>query len=171
MSFLPQPCSQHLDCDTDSITVCQGTSPWIVQGVDAIVRDLSCDLDSVTVCQLDLWNVAVTGIVDTRPLDCATDSITVCDPVLQTPAVSSVAGSATAVNLFLANTAAKQRIIHNDSTAILYVKFGAAATVTDYTVRISSQNMFIFPLPLYVGLVTGIWQAATGDARLTEVEL
>lgn len=165
MSFVPQPCPSpdHLDCDTDSITVCQGTTPWVVQGVDAIVRDLSCDLDSVTVCQLDTFDVAITGIVDVN--------IVGDDYVLETPTVTSVAGSAVAVNLLASNTLARQRIIHNDSTAILFIKFGAGASTTDFSVRLSSQAMFVFPTPMYVGLVTGIWQAATGFARITEVQV
>lgn len=162
MSFLPQPCAQpNLDCATDSITVCQGTDPWIVQGVDAIVRDLSCDLDSVTICQADTFDVAITGVVNVNIVD---------ELVLQTPIVTSVAGSAVAVNLLVANLNARQRIIHNDSTAILFMKYGAGASTTDYSVRLSSQAMFVFPLPLYVGLVTGVWQSATGAARITEVQ-
>jgi hypothetical protein len=89
-----------------------------------------------------------------------------------TATVSSVAGSATAVTLFAAGAGndAAARTIFNDSTALLYVKFGATASVTDYTVQIPPGGYYEAPAPVYDGLVTGIWAAATGNARLTQVD-
>ena len=85
--------------------------------------------------------------------------------------VSSVAASVSAVTL-IANqpNGVSARTIHNDSTATLYVKFGTAASTTDYTVKIPPDGYFEVPGPgPYGGIITGIWTSAVGNARCTEV--
>lgn len=82
--------------------------------------------------------------------------------------LTNVASSATTVNLFAVNGMASGRVIFNDSTAVLYVKFGATASTTSYTVQIAAGGSYTFPLPLYAGQVDGIWASANGNARLTE---
>jgi len=59
------------------------------------------------------------------------------------------------------------RTIFNDSTSMLFVKFGAVASASDYTVQIAAGAFFEFPSPLYAGQVDGIWASANGNARLT----
>jgi len=103
VSFVtPNPCTSgggsggccHLDCLTDSVTVCQGTTPWIVHLDEPIAvsgtfvqapRD--CSTDSITICPgddpivvvLDGGTIGVTGNnFDIRPLTCAEDSVTIC---------------------------------------------------------------------------------------------
>lgn len=82
--------------------------------------------------------------------------------------LASVAGSASSVTVFGSNSAARGRAIHNDSAAALYLKFGATATTTSYTVRLDADVYYEFPSPLYTGIVDGIWASATGSARTTE---
>lgn len=83
--------------------------------------------------------------------------------------LSSVASSASNVTLFSAAdpSNAEGRTIFNDSTAVLYVKFGATASTSSYTVQIPAGGYFEFPLPVYCGQVDGIWASANGNARLT----
>jgi hypothetical protein len=50
---------------------------------------------------------------------------------------------------------------------VLYVKFGAAASTTSYTVQIAAGGYYEFPQPVYCGEVDGIWASANGAARLT----
>jgi hypothetical protein len=86
-----------------------------------------------------------------------------------TATLTNVASSTSSTALFAANSGARTRTIHNDSTAILYVKFGATASSTSYTVEMASQDYFEFPQPLFAGAVEGIWAAENGHARVTEV--
>jgi len=90
----------------------------------------------------------------------------------------SVASSASSVTLFSAYTADHGRCVFNDSTAVLYLKFGATASAADYTVQIPAGGYFEFPLGgsgiytgqapgIYSGEVDGIWASANGYARLT----
>jgi hypothetical protein len=85
--------------------------------------------------------------------------------------VTSVAASTSAVTLFaLQPDDVSGRMIYNDSSATLYVKFGSGASTTDFTVKIPADTYFEIPGPdPYDGQVTGIWSAAAGSARCTEV--
>lgn len=81
--------------------------------------------------------------------------------------LANVASSATNVTLFSADSDANGRTIYNDSTAVLYVKFGATASTTSYTVQLAAQAYYEFPQPVYAGQVDGIWASANGAARTT----
>lgn len=83
-----------------------------------------------------------------------------------TATVTSVNSSATSVPLFAASDA-NGRTVYNDSSSVLYLKYGATASATDYTVQIASQGYYEFPQPVYCGEVDGIWASANGAARVT----
>jgi hypothetical protein len=87
-----------------------------------------------------------------------------------TATVSEVASSATSVTIVSANEARKGLIIVNDSTQILYIRFGSgAASTTDYTRQIAASGGE-YEVPYgYQGQITGIWVLANGQARLTEL--
>lgn len=85
------------------------------------------------------------------------------------PTVTSVAASTSAVTLFSTSGDVSTRQVHNDSTAVLYIKYGTAAATTDFTVKVPADGYFEFPYPVYRGATTGIWSAANGSARCTEV--
>lgn len=84
-----------------------------------------------------------------------------------TGAVTRVAASITVVSILGANASRSQGIVYNESTARLYVKFGAGAALNDYTVPVEAGGYYEFPVR-YLGAVTGIWDAANGAAQVTE---
>jgi hypothetical protein len=90
-----------------------------------------------------------------------------------TPTVSSVAASASSVTVLAANANRKGAIITNDSSAILYLKFGATASTSSYTVTVAGSGSAPFSnyeVPFgYIGVIDGIWASATGNARVTEI--
>jgi hypothetical protein len=94
--------------------------------------------------------------------------------------VASVAPTASAVNpvastttngttLQAANASRAGLYIYNDSTAILYVKLGTGATPTDWSLKVKPDGFYELPPPYYRGAVSGVWAAANGFARVTEV--
>lgn len=85
-----------------------------------------------------------------------------------TATLSNVAGSASSVTVLASNTARKGAIIVNDSTALLYLKFGTTASTTSYTVLLAASAYYEVPFG-YTGILTGIWVSATGNARVTEI--
>lgn len=58
-------------------------------------------------------------------------------------------------------------MIYNDSTAVLYLKYGTVASASSYTVQVPSQASFVFPEPLYDGEVDAVWASVNGAARIT----
>lgn len=96
----------------------------------------------------------------------------------QTPKVAatatrtSVAAAIADTALLTANPSRKGALFYNDSTAILYLAYGSAtATTTNYTVQIPPGGYFeLPPEPVFTGAIRGIWSAATGSVRITEVQ-
>lgn len=84
-----------------------------------------------------------------------------------TSAVTSVNDTATSTTLIAANTSARERIIQNDSTSTLYVKFGTTASATDYTTKLAQDDVLTTE---YTGRIDGIWSSdASGAAKITEL--
>lgn len=83
--------------------------------------------------------------------------------------LTNTAGSASNVTLIAANVSRIGAIIYNDSSSALYVKFGATASTSSYTYKVSGGGTLEFPEPVYTGIVDGIWDTATGNARVTEI--
>lgn len=90
-------------------------------------------------------------------------------PYVTTAAVvTAVPSSATSVTILAANGRSSGRVVYNDSTAILYLRYGtAAASTAAYTVQIPSQGNHSVRGE-YHGALTGIWAAANGNALVTE---
>lgn len=85
-----------------------------------------------------------------------------------TGTLSSVASSATSVTLLAANTARRGATVYNDSTAVLYLKLGATASATSFTVQLGAGDYYEVP-GRYAGIIDGIWASANGNARITEL--
>lgn len=81
----------------------------------------------------------------------------------------SVAASTSSTILALANPARTGLTIANDGAANLYVAFGPVATLTSWTMKIPAGAVAVIePERQYVGDVAGVWDAASGSARITE---
>jgi hypothetical protein len=89
--------------------------------------------------------------------------------------ISTVADSASSVAIIAATAAGRQRkglIIHNNSTEILYIAFGATATTTagGYTYKIPVDAHWEMIEPIFQGAINGIWAAnASGAVSVTEL--
>lgn len=94
-------------------------------------------------------------------------------PVKPTPSslgtTSQVPDSASVVTLKAANSARLGLSIQNTSSAALCVRTGAAATTSNYTVRLVNGAYWEAPYG-YTGIVTGIWETDPNDgqAKITE---
>lgn len=85
----------------------------------------------------------------------------------QTGAETNVAGSGTAVTLLAANTSRVTASVFNDSTSALYILAGAGASTSNFSVKVLPGGYFEVPAG-YRGSLTGLWDTATGNARVTE---
>lgn len=86
----------------------------------------------------------------------------------------TVAASATEVELLAARLGRLGATIVNDSaSATLYLKLGTGATTSVYTVPLAPGAVYELPLlpgdRVWDGAISGIWTAAVGNARTSEV--
>jgi len=80
--------------------------------------------------------------------------------------VVSVGDSVAAVTLKALNGARLGLFVYNNSGAVLYLKYGSAASPTDFTVKIGPDGFWEMPKPTYTGIVTGAWASDAGGAAL-----
>lgn len=91
-------------------------------------------------------------------------------PIVTAATLTNVNDTATSTTLAASNAARKGLLIFNDSTQALYVKYGATASATSFTVKIDPGGYWEMPTPIYSGVVDGVWAAdASGAARITEL--
>lgn len=88
-----------------------------------------------------------------------------------TATLSNVASSASSVTILASNASRKGAMVYNDSTQVLYLKMGATASSSSYTVLIPAAGYYELPAAqyLYTGILDGIWASANGNARVTEL--
>jgi hypothetical protein len=126
--------------------------------------------DNVTADSTQVQNVQLVGVSGgalTRTKVASGGELIVTE-YCATTALTNVASSASNVNLLAANTAREGATIFNDSTAVLYVKLGTTASATSFTVKMSAGGYYEVPFG-YAGNIDGIWSAANGYARVTEL--
>lgn len=111
--------------------------------------------------------VAVTGPLTLAQI--AAQILTVQRRTGQTATRTSVASSTSTVTLVAANANRLRAFIVNESTARLVGAYGTGASLTSYTFRIEPGYTWEQPDDGYTGIITGVWEAANGNARCTEV--
>ncbi len=85
-----------------------------------------------------------------------------------TAALTQVTSSTSSVTILAANTNRKEALIFNNSTANLFLAFTGTASVTAFTVKLAAGGSYALPMPLYKGVISGIWDAVNGTAQVTE---
>lgn len=77
-----------------------------------------------------------------------------------------IAASTSSVTLLAANTARRGVVIRNPSTtATLYFRYGATATIANATYSLPPGALYEMPSgALWGGVISGIWDAADGSS-------
>ena len=144
---------------------------------------------AVQAAQSGTWNINNVAGTVSLPTGAATESslatvagavsssnIRVVESGLSLPISSSAAETysiddqATSATLLDANASRKGWAIYNDSTSTLYLRFGATASTTAFTVALIAGAYYEqLGHGVYAGRVDGIWSAdGSGAARVTE---
>lgn len=90
-------------------------------------------------------------------------------PKSATAALSNVNASVSDVSLLASNANRLGATFYNDSPAVCYLKLGTgAASSTSFTVKLEQDDYYEVPAN-FTGEVRGIWTAATGAMRVTEL--
>lgn len=95
--------------------------------------------------------------------------VIVTEQTSSTSALTNVPANVASVTILAANAARLGATVYNDTTlGNLFLKLNsAAASAMSFTVRMVPQSYYEVPFD-YVGAITGIWDVADGDARVTE---
>lgn len=84
--------------------------------------------------------------------------------------LTNVSSSATSVTILSSNASRKGAIVYNDSTQVLFLKFGSTASSSSFTYRLGpGETWEMASIVVYTGVIDGIWAAANGNARVTEL--
>lgn len=94
--------------------------------------------------------------------------LTIMEPRPANNSTSSVASSISNVVLLAANSVRLGATIYNESSALLYIKLGAGATLTDFTIKLFPLGYYEVPYG-YTGEIDGIWSIANGSAKIGEL--
>ncbi|MCA1572426.1 MAG: hypothetical protein LC798_19420 [Chloroflexi bacterium] len=90
-------------------------------------------------------------------------------PRAATPTQTSVAASVTNVTVLASNANRLGVTVFNDSaTGVLFLKLGATASTTSFTVKMAVGSYYEVPFG-YTGIIDGLWDVASGNARVTEL--
>lgn len=100
--------------------------------------------------------VSITGSVFTRELSFALST------------VSRVAASITSVTLLNPNGGRRTAVLFNEGAAKAWIKLGATASTTSYTVQLGAGGSFITPEG-YTGEISAIFQTTTGSIQISEL--
>lgn len=118
--------------------------------------------------------ITIQGIAAMTPIK--TDGSGVTQPVSGSISLAS-ATSATCTNvsvlnsnttLMASNASRKMASIYNDGGGPIYVKLGATASATSFTLILNDQDYYELPLPIYTGIIDAISASGTRTARVTE---
>ena len=81
--------------------------------------------------------------------------------------LANVSGSSTNVTLLASSASRVGACFFNDSTSDMYLKFGATASTTSFTVKVLAGGYFALTPPIYTGIIDGIWDTTNGTMRVT----
>lgn len=148
-------------------------TPVIATGAASVEQMFDAALEGVNWVRVRVTTAqAANGMtVVTQPGGLAfSPSVSAVIPPAATGTLSNVSGTVTSTTLLSANANRKGALLFNDSTANLFIGFtSSAVSQTSYTVKVGPGGLFELPVPLYTGQVNGIWDAAAGTARITEL--
>lgn len=162
----------------------------VVSATDLDIRNLTSS-DVVTVTggagqtadvkvTLDGESVAVTGnfYPATQPVSLASvpshdvtnaGTFAVQQSTYSNSSVTSVAASATSVQLLPSTPGRRGAYFYNDSSATAYLKLGTTASTSSFTIAMAANSFYELPYPCYTGRIDCIWSSATGNMRITEI--
>lgn len=95
-------------------------------------------------------------------------SVIVAQSTSGTSTPTTVASSITSATILAANSNRKGATIWNESTANLFLEFGAAATTSTFVAKLTAGGYYEVPFS-YAGVISGIWLAANGNALVREL--
>jgi len=113
--------------------------------------------------------VAITGNTTLVGVSSITGTTTGIFERVSTATLTNVAASTASTQLLASTAGRKGAFFFNDSTASLYLKYGTTASTSSFTVLLRPNDYYELPMPIYTGVLEGIWDATNGNVRITEL--
>lgn len=92
--------------------------------------------------------------------DPSATSPTVTEGLSSTGTVTAVPANVASTTLKAANTSRKGLVVYNDNGS-LYLSLASSSSFASFSVVLAAGAYFELPLPVYTGIVTGIWTGQT----------
>jgi hypothetical protein len=154
--------------EINGVTPLMGTG---IMGTGSPRVTIASDNDPVTVKQATGTNLHM--VADSGSTTAVTGTVTTKEAKAATNTTATVAASASTVTLIASNANRLGGTIYNDSTAIMYLKLGASASTSDFTVVLQALTSSVggyYEIPFgFTGIITAVWGSATGNARVGEI--
>ncbi len=138
------------------------THELLVQASVSIAANSSVNVNQWGGTATTLGQKAMTASV---PVVLASDQSAITPTKSSTGTVTQVGDSASSVTLKAANASRLGLTVFNNSSAVLYLKAGATASTSSYTVELQQGDYWEAPAN-YTGIVDGIWSADSGGSAL-----
>lgn len=106
-----------------------------------------------------------TTSVNTGAVDAGTQRVV--ESNVSSATVASVNSSNSNVTLLASSSTRRGAAFHNNSVENCYLKFGATASATSYTVKMGPNAYYELPQPVYSGIIDGIWDNTAGSMKVT----
>jgi hypothetical protein len=83
--------------------------------------------------------------------------------------VTSIPASISTVVVLPSNPDRKGVILFNDSSSTASIQYGSTASTTSFTLELGPNDLHTMQEPIYTGIISAVWTAATGFLRVTEI--
>lgn len=152
-----------------TITVNQGTSPWVVSATDLDIRDLTAASDSVQANLFDGAGNALTSSLGALDINIASSDIEIDveDDKANTAILSTQLNASTTSAALLASQLAARRFLYVQNLGAQNIFVGASGVTTGTGIRMSAGSIAEFRLGPALSL-HAVAQAGTPDVRLME---
>jgi len=150
-----------------TVTVNQSQIAGTATSVNSGNKDAGTQRVVIATDQVQLTNaLKVDGSAVTQPVS---GTVTVSPAKGSSCTPTQVACSTTSATLKASNASRKGLVIYNDAAVALYVKFGATASSTSFTVKLPAGTVYEISGPeIYTGIVDGVLASGTGNAYASE---
>lgn len=145
------------------VTVNQGLSSSFADAWKVVITDASGSIFGTN--SSPLW---VTGSVSVGGVVSVTGSVLTREQPFSNSTVTRVTASTTSATILAANGGRRTTVIFNEGSAKVFIKLGASASTTNYTIQLGAGGSFIIPEG-YTGIISAVFSTNTGNVQISEL--
>lgn len=111
--------------------------------------------------------ITVQGVASMTPI--AVSGTVTATPPTATAAANTQVSVSTNVTLKASNASRRGLILYNTGSKLVYVKFGATATPTDFTIPLPAGQVWEMSEPIYTGIIDAVASSGTQVVNVSEL--